>query len=199
MKKAKEPNWDIYTNVPEQARTTLAMKYPDSFMCELYCKEKQKYKAVWHCSILNCMGVASKPHAICRDCSNEIRRKRPFEPLYNACRSRLPKEKKRSGVTIYWGLSYEEFYGLCEIPDCHYCTSPLNRASLKSEDGCKAMLLDRKDSNGDYTIDNVVPCCPACNNTKGELLSYREIILVMKDRGVEKWLDFDDQKYLESA
>jgi|JI8StandDraft_2_1071088.scaffolds.fasta_scaffold36571_4 hypothetical protein len=38
--------------------------------------------------------------------------------------------------------------------DCYYCGVP------------KAWGMDRVDSKGDYTLDNVVPCCVDCNMMK---------------------------------
>lgn len=52
---------------------------------------------------------------------------------------------------------------------CHYCTGSLNEYGHS---------LDRKDNSKSYTVDNVVPCCTDCNRTKGDRLTYDEMVAV---------------------
>ena len=56
------------------------------------------------------------------------------------------------------GIPFHIEQGLYEVKiwqqPCHYCGG-------ETENGA-----DRKDSNGGYTVDNVVPCCWGCNRAK---------------------------------
>jgi hypothetical protein len=83
----------------------------------------------------------------------------------------LLQECKRKGVDC--NLSFEEF---CELRGkfCHYCkVGKLSGASHS---------LDRKDSNLGYSLENCVPCCWPCNDTKGHRMSYDEMINLMAFR-----------------
>jgi hypothetical protein len=56
--------------------------------------------------------------------------------------------------------------------DCFYCHSlPYNRQKTKNtiDEGLLYNGIDRIDSLGNYTINNVVPCCKICNNAKSNL------------------------------
>lgn len=52
-------------------------------------------------------------------------------------------------------IADEELQVLMSQP-CHYCLKP----------GKPYVGIDRKDSDGGYTLENVVPCCWPCNNWK---------------------------------
>lgn len=68
-----------------------------------------------------------------------------------------PNQCKRRKKKIEFYLSVDEFYSLTSA-QCYYCnqTSP-NRDYVG---------IDRVDSNGNYAIDNCVPCCSICNRMK---------------------------------
>jgi hypothetical protein len=68
--------------------------------------------------------------------------------------------KTKSSATareIPFRLTLEEFLTLWQ-KDCTYCGDPI-----------ATIGLDRIDSNSDYSIANVVPCCLTCNRAKSEL------------------------------
>lgn len=66
----------------------------------------------------------------------------------------------------------ERQYGLLIGTNCcFYCFGELNPTGSS---------LDRIDTKGSYTADNVVPCCKDCNEIKGDTLSFREMIVAMK-------------------
>jgi hypothetical protein len=82
-----------------------------------------------------------------------------------------------------WELSYEEFARITAKP-CFYCGSEAkdwdcmsNAPSLKLDSPhanpqdykIKFSGVDRFDSDGDYTVDNCVPCCVTCNRAKSNL------------------------------
>ena len=65
-------------------------------------------------------------------------------------------------------LTREQFEQLIRQP-CHYCQTAAG--NLKKTKDCPQGFahngVDRRDSNGGYTVDNVVPACGACNMAKG--------------------------------
>jgi hypothetical protein len=80
-------------------------------------------------------------------------------------------------------LTKEEFSQLIK-QSCHYCgNSPtkLKRADWEiRNDFLIANGIDRINSNGGYTADNVVPCCGNCNYAKSDLSQSEFLQLVGK-------------------
>ncbi len=73
---------------------------------------------------------------------------------------------KRIGVKFL--LSLDQYKHLIS-QHCHYCNAA---PVLRGWEGFKFIgqeSLDRKNPNGDYTIDNVVPACLACNRKKKDI------------------------------
>lgn len=60
--------------------------------------------------------------------------------------------EKRRGIKFL--MSREKFDELWAQP-CSYCGARI-----------ETIGIDRLNSSGDYTDDNVVPCCPTCNKMK---------------------------------
>jgi hypothetical protein len=189
--------WELYTNVISEAKVPLALANPHLFIREEIAssfKNKMPYKlrkAILKCPTLDCINTVTIKYRDTRDiqdikckkCSDIEKRKRPYERTYNRSIYGVTLRNKK----IKWLMSYEEFAYLCKIPNCHYCNQPLNRAEYAADDGLDSLLLDRKDSNKDYSLDNCVPCCPKCNFTKNDRVSYDEMVLVMKHRGC--WIE----------
>lgn len=70
-----------------------------------------------------------------------------------------------------WYLSKEQFQDLT-LKDCAYCGSKPSNISKgfgSSDFDYVYNGLDRVDSTGDYTEDNVVPCCKRCNIGKSDM------------------------------
>lgn len=178
----------VSTTDPDLTRKPIPEEQRDYFVEEVgvYCHEKNRYiySQIWKC--YSCEdNFVSRFGSKCPSCVGRLRRKRPFERAFNKARCDAPREKS-SGV-IEWRLTYEQFVDLCLIPDCDYCGVFLNRAEYEGDGGTIAMLLDRKDSNGHYTVENCVPCCPTCNSMKGEFLTYREMHRIMAERRGEEY------------
>lgn len=185
--------WQILTTDISKVRSNVELLEKDRFIQEEI-NQKGIVRLKIRCLETNCNNyvfIKCATHvqlqkSRCYECANFLRRKRPYERLYNKKLSDGPREK-RNGSSIEWKMSYEEFASLCEMQNCHYCNNPLNRAKYRGDEGSTSLLLDRKDSNLDYTLLNCVPCCAVCNNTKGELISYDEMIMLMKYRGL--WVE----------
>lgn len=87
-------------------------------------------------------------------------------------------------------ITREQFMELSQAP-CHYCGALPNsttyrgngkRGVCKTGKGISQFVyngMDRVDSRGGYTVDNVVTCCCICNHAK-HTMSYDEFI---------SWLD----------
>ena len=80
-------------------------------------------------------------------------------------------------------ITLEEYKPIADSP-CHYCGGELPEFGAG---------IDRKDSKKDYTLENCVPCCSTCNDLKGHLLSYEEMVHIMFTR------NFDDKLLLGSC
>lgn len=146
----------------------------------VFCERRRRYiySYLWLCHICE-QSAVKKFGSMCGGCVIESRRKRPHEGSFNKARLKAPREKA-DGTRIEWRLDYEDYLHLCvAFPDCHYCGTFLNRGEYAGDGGTLAMLLDRKDSNGHYSLDNCVPCCAACNTLKGENITYDEMHLLM--------------------
>lgn len=103
-------------------------------------------------------------------------------------------QAKRRG--LLFDISKEDFRRLCES-NCHYCGSEPDNVSSrglvksgKYTSEWRYNGLDRKDSNKDYTLDNVVPCCAICNRAKGAK-SYKQFIAWIEAIKTFKRVDSD--------
>ncbi len=69
-----------------------------------------------------------------------------------------------------WYLSELEFYQITQKP-CYYCGQLPSLIRKGAGIGHDFVYngLDRVDSNKEYTIDNVVPCCKRCNIAKNNM------------------------------
>lgn len=178
--------YKIYTTDIQKSHLPISKKYKEIFLREEVSLDGKAYVAVFKCPKENCQKeIRLRNREKIRECHSCCRKALPYERTYNQIKSR--RREKSNGHSIQWLLTFEDFVSLCEIPNCHYCNSLLNRAKYKAEEGSTASMLDRKDSNKDYTLDNVVPCCPTCNFTKNEHISYDEMVLIMKHRGL--WIE----------
>ena len=81
--------------------------------------------------------------------------------------SQIKGEAKKRGIPF--DLLREFYESQLWGKPCHYC-------------GCEIEVtgLDRKDNDGDYTPDNVVPCCKKCNNKK-RTKPYEQYLAEVRD------------------
>ncbi len=95
--------------------------------------------------------------------------------LYKRYRATAWERKLEFSVPIL------EFVEIAMMP-CTYCQKEADKTikSAESKSHIKYTGIDRKDSSKGYTKENIVPCCTQCNMIKNNLLSYEEMIEVMK-------------------
>lgn len=171
----------------DHSHLTVSKKYKDHFIREELTTDGKAYIAVMRCPKGCGSEVRLRNREILRECRSCCRKGLPYERTYNHAITNTRRRSEERTKAIEWSLPYDDFAALCSIPNCHYCNVPLNRAKYKADEGSIAVLLDRKDSNKDYTLENCVPCCAECNFTKHERISYDEMVLIMKHRGL--WAD----------
>ena len=179
--------YSLHTRELKKTRIKISEETESRFLCEevgIQIGKEPIYRILYRCSSVGCNNTTVDHRRTCFACANAKKQKRPYERTYNRATSRSTRTKNKGSIHIKWLLSYEEFVTLCDVKNCHYCNDLLNRAKYKSKPGSDAILLDRKDSNLSYTNLNCVPCCAKCNDTKGEHISYEEMILIMKHRGL---------------
>lgn len=119
------------------------------------------------CTISSQHNYLKKHSGLCCVCSH---RGKPYIAAYN----QLVNNKHKCKIPVT--LSYEEFYELCLIPNCHYCDKPINRTLKRGNKGYRGYFIDRKDNNLGYTNDNCVPCCWFCNQTKSNRFTYEQFM-----------------------
>lgn len=114
----------------------------------------------------------------CSSCRNlGLKNKRDANPEKQRAISRTNKSRFSIAVSrsktrkIDWGLTLDQWTFLVIGETCHYCDGPLQETGVG---------LDRKDNSIGYLLENVIPCCCACNRIKGQTISYTEMIAIAK-------------------
>lgn len=125
-----------------------------------------------NCGIIKAIDGVSLRAGRSQSCGQCPCRLRPYEALYNIFTSRATN--KTNTVT------YDDFVTYTNISDCHYCGGSVSWAmySLGDIPTGHRYNLDRKNNTLGYHKDNLVVCCWPCNNAKGSLLSYEEMVAV---------------------
>jgi 5-methylcytosine-specific restriction endonuclease McrA len=97
----------------------------------------------------------------------KIRQEIRQRPRTDTGKFRVARSKARSRK-IEWNLTRSQYLELI-VKACHYCRLPFSS---------KGIGLDRLNNDGGYTIENVVPCCAACNYARGDRFSPEETKLI---------------------
>ena len=113
---------------------------------------------------------ASRHNGYCNSCADINNRRKPYTYLYT---SFLNSQKHRN---IDVTLTFENFVALCETPNCHYCDALTSRDKHRKKIQSNAYMIDRKDNNLGYTVENSLSCCWDCNNLKSNKFSYEEFL-----------------------
>lgn len=113
-----------------------------------------------------------KPESIQRH--NEQARadwKRARDEMGNVASEQAKKQKlkmlkyKASGRSINWEITDEEAWETLH-KECNYCGEA---SSVWTDETRQCATIDRIDSSGHYTTDNIVPACLRCNLMKNDL------------------------------
>lgn len=155
--------------------------------CSLYRQEKTKVRTMWlvgcDCGtekIVRSDGIKCGSVRSCgclnRDNAKELLTNHNYRTLpkgqadFNRKLKTYQKEAKDRGLAF--ALTKEQFRSLSSSA-CRYCGSPPTGRSRRRDTTVNGYFLsngiDRVDNNQGYTLDNVVPCCKACNRMKHAL------------------------------
>lgn len=127
----------------------------------------------------------------CTQCNSELRVQGSFIPKHSglcvkcaqfglpfiSCYNVLLKSSKNRNISLL--ISYNEFLTFTKINCCHYCNAKIlwikhtRHNNIPNKEG-RSYKLDRKDSNGPYSLNNCVVCCFRCNASKSNRYSYEE-------------------------
>lgn len=146
---------------------------------EIVANQKGKYKRpIW---IFNCdcgkelrvqKGSLEKHSGKCVAC---VKRKRhPLRTLYNCFLASVRRTNKKNNRKIQIDISFDEFLQFTQIEVCHYCGGAVKWNEWKAG----PYNLDRKNSDEDYVLSNIVVCCFPCNRMKGAFFSYSEFMAI---------------------
>jgi hypothetical protein len=113
-----------------------------------------------------------------RSCGCQARGKRPRNVDAGVRLAYAEKKSLAKRIGVRFELSLDQYKRLIN-QNCHYCdAAPV----LRGRENYKFIgqeSLDRKDPNGPYTIDNVVPACLTCNRKKRDT-SYDSYVCSLK-------------------
>jgi len=135
--------------------------------CKGIDKRKIKEEGIRQCNkckeILSLSNFGSKEY-ICRVCRSLMAKMRcRTEKGRFACAGNIANRRN-----MEWTITKDQ-YKLLMSQKCNYCNCDLNPTGTG---------LDRMNNKKGYTIDNVVPCCSACNVTRSDNYSYEEMLLL---------------------
>lgn len=107
----------------------------------------------------------------CRSSTCSIRLEREPELALRRGWEKVRANAKRVGREVT--ITFEQYVSVRRDARCFYCADPLRPGSAG---------LDRVDNARGYHADNVVACCPMCNDARGHLISVEEFHAAMSIR-----------------
>lgn len=106
------------------------------------------------------------------------------EKFYNRARVLITRQE-----FLEWYVKQPKFCVYCDIPEdkTSIWKKMFNHRSTK-------LSIDRKDSLGDYVLDNMALCCYLCNTLKNNVLSYDEMLYVGHNFLKPKWQSYEGKQ-----
>lgn len=147
--------WSVICRAPNRSRSSAAV-----WVCRCKCGEEKHQDG---------HTLRSGKSKGCRSCTRKIR---PYEAIYNL----LVNGAKLRGLEL--SITYEDYVKFTENGSCHYCGSSIQWIAHSISRNGQNYNLDRMDSSKGYHTWNCVQCCSRCNQTKSNLLSYDEMVVV---------------------
>lgn len=121
---------------------------------------------------------------ICSGCPGEIRSQHNYLKKHSGlCTSCVQKRGHGPYYAAYMNMARQaqkldaeymseaEYEYIRESDECHYCEG---RVPITA----RGYFIDRRNPNGDYTINNAVLCCWPCNQAKGNRYTYAEFAAI---------------------
>lgn len=123
-------------------------------------------------SLLHTGNITSGNTKSCGCLATEMRKARRISDNHSEVTAIILGYKRHAVNRGYkWLITRDQAKTVIILP-CHYCgLEPSNIKKTKNSlgDGLRYSGIDRKNNTGDYTPDNVVPCCKVCNYAKSNL------------------------------
>lgn len=143
--------------------------------------EKYNYKIYYYFNCVNCNSefkveknnTYRRKTECCQKCSSYLGlNKINIKPKYQGLLTKIKNSAKKKNLNF--NLTLNDVLQFIIIDKCHYCECSIDW-DIKNNNRYN---LDRKDNNKGYTKDNLVVCCWKCNNTRSNLYTYEEFLLL---------------------
>lgn len=98
----------------------------------------------------------------------------------------LKKNANRRGFKApHTNSQYREWF-YEQSGKCHYCSNDVETINkfikkVGIDKVFRRHQIDRKDSSGDYTLDNLVLACYCCNASKSNIISHKDFLEIAED------------------
>lgn len=146
------------------------------FVLSYNSRDNEREEHLWNCQCLLCgKDVIICTYSLKRNkscgCAKSINYKRMIQKgkdrginsAFKKAYKRYVVDNTKRGYTKL--LSYEDFRTIVVKP-CIYCNKAYSKICKSTYAILNYNTIDRIDSNIEYTLDNVVPCCLTCNIAK---------------------------------
>jgi len=137
------------------------------YLCECECGST---------TIARSTALKTGKHASCGCLQKELLAARMNKPNFEAFKNEIFKNYTRAAKKRHYSfdLTKEEFLKLISS-NCYYCGVEPNskwfgtKRTIVNSDTFRYNGVDRKNNSVGYVLDNCVPCCKICNNSKSTL------------------------------
>lgn len=98
------------------------------------------------------------------------------------CQNYLNLTKKDTGGGVHFTCDQFRTWKASRPRECVYCginedtLYELNIPNPRTKRRYEVIGVDRIENDKPYTLDNIQPCCPLCNQIKSQLLTHKEML-----------------------
>lgn len=112
--------------------------------------------------------------------------RRTYGGFYGSLKYRKYKLSFSREEFVKWNQGQERKCFYCDIPE-EIMLKDDNFSLMKGQLKMYRLTIDRKNNNGQYSLDNIVLACNVCNSTKGSFFEYKEFKKMAMEYIKPKW------------